>query len=132
MNHDPPATEIERRERYRLAYRRGISAETLVAWIMRLRGFLVVARRYRTPVGEIDLILRRGRLLVFVEVKARSAFETGAEAVTVASRRRIVAAAEQFVARHPRLWRHERRYDIALVARGRLPRFIANAFDADV
>lgn len=113
------------------AYRRGIRAETLVAWAFRLRGFLVVARRYKTPVGEIDLVVRRGRLVVFVEVKARSRLEDGAEAVTPAGRRRIVAAAGQFLARHPRLLEHATRFDVALVAPRRWPRIVAGAFDAD-
>jgi putative endonuclease len=118
-------------EARRRAYRRGLSAETVVAWVLRLRGFSVIARRYRTALGESDLVARRGRLVIFVEVKARAAPEHGTEAVTIAARRRIVAAANQFIARHPGLSGHDRRFDIALVAPRRLPRFVENAFDAD-
>jgi putative endonuclease len=113
------------------AYRRGLRAETLVAWALRLRGFTVIARRFRTPVGEIDLVARRGRLLVFVEVKARVLHESGAEAVSPAARRRIAAAADRFVAGHPRLAGHDRRFDVALVAPRRWPVIVRGAFDAD-
>jgi putative endonuclease len=115
----------------RRAYRLGLSAETLVAWHYRVRGFLVVARRFRSPVGEIDLVARRGRLLVFVEVKARSRPEDGLEAVNRAARRRIAAAAERFVARHPGLAGHDRRFDVAVVSPRRWPVIVADAFPAD-
>jgi putative endonuclease len=91
----------------------------------------VIARRYRTPSGEIDLIGRRRGLLVFVEVKARAAATAGAETVSDQSRRRIVAAADQFMARNRRLAGFDRRFDIALVTPWRLPRFLTGAFDAD-
>ncbi|MFW5833612.1 MAG: YraN family protein, partial [Pseudomonadota bacterium] len=52
--------------------RRGHDAEARAAWWLRLKGFRILACRYRTPVGEIDLVARRGRLLVFVEVKYRA------------------------------------------------------------
>ncbi len=117
-------------ERRRRAYRLGLDAETLVAWMLRLRGFRILAVRYRTPVGEVDLVARRGRLLLFVEVKARRSLEAGADAVPPGARRRILAAADQFVARHPRLAGHHRRFDIALVAPRRLPVFLTDAFDA--
>ncbi|HUG61636.1 MAG TPA: YraN family protein [Methylomirabilota bacterium] len=119
------------RAKRRRAYRLGLKAETKVAWMLRLRGFLIVAARYKTPVGEIDLVARRGRLVVFVEVKARTAVGAEADVVTPAARRRIVSAADRFFARHPRLADHERRFDIALVAPWRLPRFLVDAFGAE-
>jgi putative endonuclease len=115
----------------RRAYRLGRIAETLVAWSFRIRGFVVIARRFRTPVGEIDLVARRGRLVVFVEVKARVRPEVGSEAVTPFARKRIVAAADRFVARHPGLAGHDRRFDVAVVSPWRWPAIVAGAFDAD-
>ena len=105
----------------RAAYRRGLAAETLVAWAMRARGFWVIAQRYRTPAGEIDLVARRGRLLVFVEVKARYREADGLDAVTAEANRRILAAADLFLARHPRLAGFDLRFDLAVVAPWRLP-----------
>ena len=90
----------ERADR-RLAERRGRRAETLAAWYLRLKGYRILARRYRTPVGEIDLIARRGRLVAFVEVKQRPSDAEGAEAITATSRRRIARAASAWLAAHP-------------------------------
>src|SRR5436309_6450204 len=84
----------------RAAFRLGLSAETRAAALLLAKGYRIVARRWRSPVGEIDLVVRRGRLLVFVEVKARGRFDDAAEAVTERQRRRIVAAAEAWLASH--------------------------------
>jgi putative endonuclease len=57
----------------RRAWRRGRLAESMAAFLLRLKGFRILARGYKVPVGEIDIIARRGRLIAFVEVKARAA-----------------------------------------------------------
>jgi putative endonuclease len=92
--------EPPRRRERTVAFRLGLSAETRAAALLLVKGFRIVARRWRSPVGEIDLVVRRGRLLVFVEVKARGAFDDAAEAVTERQRRRIAAAAEAWLASH--------------------------------
>ena len=76
-------------EKRRAAVRRGDRAERLCLWQLRLKGYRVLARRYRSPVGEVDLIVRRGGVLVAVEVKARGDFATGAGAVRMAATCRI-------------------------------------------
>ena len=81
----------------RLAEKRGRAAETVAAWWLRLRGWRILARRVRTPVGEVDLIARRRRTLAFVEVKAR-------------------ATAEQL----------DLAIDVILLCPGRLPRHLCN------
>ena len=70
-----------RQERIR-AYRRGILAETLVTILLRLRGHRIVARRYATPVGEIDLVALKGTRLAFIEVKRRRTRDDAAFSVT--------------------------------------------------
>ena len=110
------------------AFRRGLSAETLAAWTLRLKGWSVVARRYADGPGEVDLIARRGRTLAFVEVKARADFATAAEAVTPRQQKRIRRGAEAFLARHPAYAGYVVTFDVVLVAPRRLPRHIANAF----
>ena len=57
------------------AERRGRYSEHIAAWSYRIKGFRVLAKRYRTPFGEIDLVLRRRSLVIFAEVKARATFE---------------------------------------------------------
>jgi putative endonuclease len=84
----------------------------------------------RTPVGEIDLIARRGRTLAFVEVKARSG-DGIVDALTARQRRRIVRAAEAFLATRPTLALLDVRFDLMLVGRGLFPRHLRGAFRAD-
>ena len=85
------------------AERHGHRSEAIAAWWLRLKLYRIVARRYRTAAGEIDLIVRRGRTLVFVEVKARADFRVAAEAVSPRQQHRIARAASQFLAARPDL-----------------------------
>lgn len=118
-----------RRERV-AAFRLGLSAESRAAMFLIAKGYRIAARRWKTPVGEIDIVARRRRTLVFVEVKARQHADEAAEAVTERTRRRIIAAAELWLAHHPDDARRDIRFDVMLIAPGRMPRHIANTFDA--
>ena len=126
---DPELPRLPRPER-QLAFRLGLSAETRAAMLLMAKGYRVVARRWKSPLGEIDLVVRRGRLLVFVEVKARPHADAAAEAVTERQQQRIVAAAKAWLARHPRDPDCYIRFDAVLVAPWRLPRHLKAAFDA--
>jgi putative endonuclease len=127
------AEPVEPRERPRrervAAFRLGLSAESRAAMFLIAKGYRIVARRWKTPFGEIDIVARRRGALVFVEVKARDRADEAAEAVTERTKRRIVAAAELWLA-HPDDNERDIRFDVMLVAPGRLPQHIANAFDA--
>jgi putative endonuclease len=112
------------------AFRLGISAESRAAMLLIAKGHRIVARRWKTPVGEIDIVARRRRDLVFAEVKARDDLDAAAEAVTDRSKQRIVAAAEFWLAQHPDDANCFIRFDVILIAPGKLPRHIVNAFDA--
>lgn len=118
-----------RRERV-AAFRLGLSAESRAAMLLIAKGYRIAARRWKTPFGEVDIIARRGRTLVFVEVKAREAADDAALAVTGRTQRRIIAAAELWLAHHPDDARRDISFDVMLVTPGRSPRHIANAFDA--
>lgn len=111
---------------------RGQRAETLAAWWLRLHGWRVVARGFvagrGTGAGEIDLIVRRGGVLAFVEVKARPTLEQAAQAITPRQQDRIRRAARAFLGRHPHLAGHALRFDAVLVAPGRFPRHISDAW----
>jgi putative endonuclease len=124
-----PPTAAPRPERL-AAFRLGISAESRAAFFLRAKAYRIVARRYRTPFGEIDIVARRRRALVFVEVKARDTIDEGAIAVTERGKHRIVDAARFWLAQHPGDVNAEIRFDVILVAPGKIPRHIANAFDA--
>ena len=82
------------------ADRRGRRAETIAAWWLRLQGYAILARRLRTPRGEVDLVARRGRTLVFVEVKARRDLTAGQWALRQFDLQRVGRAAETLVARY--------------------------------
>lgn len=112
------------------AFRLGLSAESRAALLLVAKAYRILARRWRTPFGEIDIVARRRHDLVFVEVKARAAFDDAAEAVTGRGKERIVAAAEFWLAHHPADAQCAIRFDAVLVAPGKLPRHIVNAFDA--
>lgn len=97
----------------------GHLAESVARFVLLLKGYRLVARNYvtgrGTAAGEVDLIVRRGRTLVFVEVKKRRTFETAAYAVGPNQQRRIRRAAESFVARHPRYDGCDIRFDAFLL-----------------
>lgn len=94
------------------AYRCGRRAEIWAALSYRLRGYRIVARRYQCAVGEIDLIVRRGRRLAFVEVKARKDMAGAFGAVGYSSRRRIERAAGLFLAQNERYQGFFMRFDV--------------------
>jgi putative endonuclease len=112
------------------AFRVGISAESRAAAFLIAKGFRILARRWRSPLGEIDIVARRRRLLVVAEVKARASLDEAAESVNERQRQRIAAAAEIWLAAHPDESILEIRFDAILVAPGRIPRHIPAAFDA--
>ncbi len=115
----------------RRAYRLGLRAEQLAALVLQCKGYRMLARRYKTPAGEIDLIARRGGTIAFVEVKARASLDAAAEALTTGSERRIEAAADMWAGRHLKtVDDYVLRFDLMLVVPWRLPRHIENAFSS--
>ena len=127
MTSELPPLDTGAEERRR-AYRWGLSAETRAAWYLRLKGYRILARRYKVSRGEIDLVVRRGRVLAFVEVKARTAELAALEAVGPKTRRRIEAAADIWGTKYPYYQSFAWRYDIVVVLPGRWPLHIVDAF----
>ena len=113
------------------AFRLGLSAESRAAMLLVAKGYRIAARRWKTPVGEIDIVARRRNLLVFVEVKARGGLDEAAFAVTPHQKRRILAAARAWLGRHPDDVTCAMRFDAVLVVPWRLPRHLPGAFDED-
>jgi len=112
------------------AFQRGLSAESRAALLLIAKAYRILARRWKTPFGEIDIVARRRDVVVFVEVKARGSLDEAVEAVTERTRRRIIAAAELWLARHPQHANGDVRFDVIVVTPGKLPRHIVNAFSA--
>lgn len=110
------------------AERRGRRAEGLASLMLMLKGYHILARRTRTPSGEIDLIARRKNLIAFVEVKARATEILAIEAVTSKAQGRIVRAAELWMARRADLAGCDWRFDIVAVLPRRWPKHIRDAW----
>jgi putative endonuclease len=109
--------------------RKGESAEALAGAYLQARGLVIAERNYRCRFGEIDIVARDGRMLVFVEVRRRrsDAFGGPAESITAAKRRRLISAARHYLV-------HTRdaspcRFDAVLI-RGEPPRieWVRDAF----
>jgi|SRR5271166_34456 len=113
------------------AQRRGRLAEWLCLWHLRLHGWHILARGWRCPAGEIDILARRGKVLAVIEVKSRDDFAVAAEALAPRQRRRIARAAEAFMLVRPELGALDLRFDLMLVAPLRLPRHWHGAWRAD-
>ena len=115
---------IERRKRLRY----GRWAELIACGLLLAKGYRILARRYRRGPGEIDIIAKRGKVVAFVEVKARRDRTTALESITPAAQRRIVAAARVFVAEHPKAVFYTLRFDAVLIVPRRWPEHVCDAF----
>ncbi len=123
-----PPMALKPKEKKRKAWRYGQIAETLAAWHLRLRGYRIVARRFRVPVGEIDIVAQTGGVLVFIEVKARRDWATAAESLGPRQTGRIARAAGAFVQSRPSLQGLDQRFDVMLVRPWRLPLHLVDAW----
>ena len=112
------------------AFRTGLSAESRAAAFLMAKGYRILAKRFRTPHGEIDLVARKRNLIAFVEVKARASLDEAAYAVTPRQQARIINAAQVWLMAHPEHAEFELRFDALLIAPRRLPRHLLAAFDA--
>ena len=115
-----PTSPGGRGEARRHADRAGRRADTLCAWLLRLKGYRLLARRHRTPFGELDIVARRGGTLVAVEVKVRDTLADAALSVTPRQRRRIAHALDAYRARHPAVQQLAVRFDAMLVVAWRV------------
>jgi putative endonuclease len=129
LNKAKPAKDAPRPERV-AAFRLGLSAESRAAMLLIAKAYRILARRWKTPFGEIDIVARRRHTLVFVEVKARATADEAIEAVTERSQQRIIKAAEMWLAHHPHDGKGDVRFDVMVVTPGKMPQHIPNAFDA--
>ncbi|MDD3288568.1 MAG: YraN family protein [Alphaproteobacteria bacterium] len=116
------------RKQRKSVYYTGLVAEALCRLVLRLKGYCIVASRYKTPLGEIDIIAVRADTLAIVEVKARPSLDVAADAVSPRQWGRIFRAASLFVSAHPRFCNHNVRFDCMLVAPWRLPAHFTNQF----
>ena len=128
-NGPPPKIRIAAPERV-AAFATGLSAESRAAALLLAKGYRILARRFRTPHGEIDIVARKRSLLAFVEVKARASLDEAAYAVTPRNQRRIIDTAQAWLMTHPEHADFDLRFDVVLIAPRHLPRHLLAAFDA--
>jgi putative endonuclease len=131
---DPPPGFVSRlpsAQDRKIAFNRGISAESLAAAWLIGKGYRILARRFRCAAGEIDIVAARRHTVVFVEVKARASFDDAAESVTERQKQRIAAAAEIWLANNPKVKFQDLRFDAILIVPGKIPRHIPAAFETN-
>lgn len=120
---------------HQAAQRRGRMAERIAALFLRLKGYGILAQGLKSGrgsgAGEVDLVIRRGDLVAFVEVKSRASLDQALDSLTSFQRQRIERAASAFLARRPELAGGGVRFDVVLVAPWRLPRHIPDAWRID-
>ncbi len=116
--------------RRKIAEKIGRRAEYLAALLLQCKGYIIVERRWKSRLGEIDLIVRRGKTLVFTEIKYR---KTGANAHALSPFQadRLVRAASLYISMHPLDMDMQTRFDLLLLGPWKLPRHIKGAFMAN-
>lgn len=122
-----------RRQKKRKAYFWGQGAEWLSVLLLMVKGYRVLARRFKCKVGEIDLIARKGKLICFIEVKARKTKQEALEAVSFRQQQRIIRAAEWYLTKNcsgikESFQGTSYRFDIITVEPWRLPTHVKDAW----
>lgn len=115
-----------------LAYIRGQRAELFCCIVLILKGYKILARRYKTHQGEIDIVATRGTVLAFIEVKARPNLAQAAEAVSSQQQARLSRTASLFLAHYRGNSQHTMRFDVMLILPWHWPIHIENAFQARI
>lgn len=119
---------IDEGRRRRKAERWGHVAEWLGALFLLARGYRILAVRYKTKLGEIDIIVRKGNVIAFVEVKSRRDPQAAVDAVTDTAKRRIQGASDLWISRRRDAHLLTRRYDILAFSGWKLPTHFIDAF----
>jgi putative endonuclease len=112
-----------------VAEKRGHRAEWYAAWALRLKGWRICARRFKTKGGEVDIIARKRDLVIMVEVKARPTVLEAMDAVSATAQRRIEAAGDIWLSRQPDFGRLSVRYDLVAVLPRKWPVHVERIFD---
>ena len=124
-----PASSSANRQRNE---KRGHRAETAALILLRLKGYRLLARRFKSHHGEIDLIMRKGQTTAFIEVKARGTTDAAISSVTTYQSKRISAAAGLWMLRDAKAAAGFCRFDIVAVNAYLWPTHVANAFSGDI
>jgi putative endonuclease len=119
------AKPLKRKE----AERRGHRGEWFAAWYLRLKGYRVMAMRFKTKTGEVDIIARKKDLVAMVEVKARPTVLEAMDAVSATAQRRIESAGDIWLAKQPDFAKLSVRYDLIAILPRKMPVHVERIFD---
>ena len=111
------------------AERRGHRSEWIAAWYLRLKGYRIMAQRYKVKSGEVDIIARRGDLIVMVEVKARATVLEAMDAISATAMRRIESAGDQWLSKQKDFAKLSVRYDLVAICPRKWPVHVQRLFD---
>lgn len=117
---------MDRRARGSKAFATGLQAEARARWLLQAKLYRVLGTRVKTPAGEVDLLAKRGRTLVLVEVKARTTLEEAAQALRPRQQERLARAGAYLLGRTEGV--DNLRFDLVLLAPGRWPRHLPDAW----
>lgn len=98
------------------SYKKGIWAEYAVCVYLMLRGYRVLKLRYKTKLGEVDIVACKGKCLHFIEVKYRKKIMDAAESITPKARARIARSAQIYSAAYPKKHDYAMSFDVVLIA----------------
>lgn len=121
---------FSKQQQGKAAHRLGHRAESLCRFALQLKLYRIIEMRYKTSMGEIDIIAARGRSLVFIEVKARNDNASALQAVSTRQQIRLSRAAMSFLAHHPHYAQYNLRFDVMTIAPWQWPRHIKHAFES--
>jgi len=110
----------------------GLGAELLAAVLLMVKGYRILAWRYRSRQGEIDLVAWRAPVIAFVEVKARADLRTASEAISAEKVRRIAKTIDAWIARNPWCASQTLRGDAIFVGKWAWPKHIEDAYSIDI
>lgn len=119
--------ELRQRLERKRRHHSGVRAETIVAVVYMATGHRILGRRFKTPVGEIDLIAIRKNRVAFIEVKRRQTTEEAEDAITLTMRRRVRRAADLWLARNPQYREFDVGFDLVFVLPWRFPIIMRDA-----
>jgi putative endonuclease len=111
-------------------HERGLLAEVRAQLHLRLRGYRILATRFKTPSGEIDIVAQKAGVIVFIEVKQRKTADAAAEAIHTKNQARVTNAALLYLQKHPEYNGMDLRFDALIMGRGGILEHIENAWGA--
>ena len=112
-------------------YKFGLFAESIAIVFLMLKGYSIVAKRYKTPLGEIDIIAKKAKSLIGIEVKARRKEFDISEVITRKQKKRIVNGIKMFLSKNQQYNDYTIRFDVIAVRPFRIPKHIINFWEGN-